>query len=178
MTTGSGEPPMTTLQRRVAHAMPWLIIAVVVERVLWYADRVPNLVDLAVALVIVGAYFTMIYHFVTPRLCLSCLRNAPLDPQGEVNQWDILLRWRHLPTGKNVRIMLAALALTYVGIFIDGWVSVLFRIPFDALWLGQMYAFWMHHRLQPWCPYCRRWDEGGDPELVPDPDPAEGKKIT
>jgi len=30
----------------------------------------------------------------------------------------------------------------------------------------------LHHRLQPWCLYCKGWDEGGDHEHTPTPDPT------
>jgi hypothetical protein len=35
----------------------------------------------------------------------------------------------------------------------------------------------MHRRLRPWCPWCRPWDEGGDPELSPEPDPDPAVKL-
>ena len=31
---------------------------------------------------------------------------------------------------------------------------------------------WRHARLYPWCPHCRRWDDGGRREPSPDPDPT------
>lgn len=50
------------------------------------------------------------------------------------------------------------------------------RIPLDVLVFTALYSTWLHHRLRPWCPYCRDWDEDGDTE--PSPDPSEFKTRT
>jgi hypothetical protein len=44
-----------------------------------------------------------------------------------------------------------------------------YLIPGDLWMFAVIYTEWLHHRLRPWCPYCRPWDEGGDQELAPDP---------
>lgn len=43
------------------------------------------------------------------------------------------------------------------------------RVPLDILMFATIYTGWLHHQLRPWCPYCRDWDEDGNPEPAPDP---------
>lgn len=48
----------------------------------------------------------------------------------------------------------------------DNWLLA----PGDLFFAAYMYAVVTHHRLSPWCPYCR-WGNGGSHEAAPTPTP-------
>lgn len=177
MTAANGEPPMTSVQTRIAHSMPVLLVGMMIVRTLSQFERIPGWVDAVCSAVMLVVFIMMTLHFISARLCLPCLRNAPLNPEKEVRQRQWFLWFQHQPVGYLMRLWLVAVVLMIIGNWLGGWVDAVLHLPNDVLWYAYMYAFWTHHRLQPWCPYCRPWDDGGDPELVPDPDPAEGKVI-
>lgn len=140
----------------------------------------------------IWALMTMVLGFRHDRkiLCLRCMKNSPLDPQREVTRWDGRLRLVHWLTPARVGIgFLIWLSMVSVSSWLlaysfpgPGLVPLWAVLPINVvIWLPWLYfsiSGLYHQWLHPWCPYCRRWDEGGDPEVVPDPVPSgEGEKV-
>src|SRR3954463_14567512 len=140
----------------------------------------------------VWAFITMIIGFKHDRktFCLRCMREAPLDPQKEITRYDRRLRVIHANTPKRfLGYAVGWLVLTLGSSVFLNWITPGNELP--PLWLimAVNITVWSpivymnicgqwHQWLHPWCPYCRRWDEGGDPEVVPDPVPSgEGEKL-
>lgn len=139
------------------------------------------------------ALVTMIIGFRhdAKTLCLRCIRVAPLDPQREITRYDRRLRVIHGNTAKRSLIGAVVWVAGFIGFFsllkwafpgpeiVPLWAILLVNvIVFSPLVYMNMCGQW-HQWLRPWCPYCRRWDEGGSPEVVPDPVPSgEGDKVS
>ena len=175
-TSSSSDPPMTRIQTTVAHSLPWVLAGAVASRTLWYLGYIPLVADGYVFGGLMLAMFFFRYHISVARLCLRCMRNTPLNPGREVKTMDRLLRVEH--SGPKVN----GLSLLFCLVFIVGiplifgpgfWAERVAPFPLDVFFFGSLWATWTHHRLRPWCPYCKDWGDEGDPELVPDPDPAE-----
>jgi hypothetical protein len=139
------------------------------------------------------AFVTMIIGFRHDRktFCLRCIREAPLDPQKEITRYDRRLRVIHGVTKKRFALgALAWISLGFSSSLFLGWISPGNDLP--PLWLVILVNIMVwgpvvylnicgqwHQWLHPWCPYCRRWDDGGAPEVVPDPVPSgEGDKVS
>jgi hypothetical protein len=141
-------------------------------------QRVPLLslaADIALPVCIVVMFVGFSYHNV--RLCERCVTATPLDPQKAVTRWDAVLRFDHMRGWKFLAYfaLFAANVAANVAANWRGWgdvTDILFVVFIGALY-GAEYG---HRRLYPWCPYCPRWDGGGEHELSPDvPDPALSK---
>lgn len=104
-------------------------------------------------------------------MCVRCMEDVPADASvrattegGWDRRWLAYYHW-------NWRI--------FIGLFcvmmpLATWTKF---YGLNGLWDVQivlMITSWRYHRLlAPWCPWChRRWGGGGDPELVPEPDPV------
>ena len=140
------------------------------------------------------AFATMIIGFRHDRktFCLRCIRETPLDPQKEIVRYDRRLRVIHANSPKRFLVYAALwVVLAFGSSFFLNWITpgaddlpplwlvllVNFMIWFPIVYMN-ICGQW-HQWLHPWCPYCRRWDEGGEPEVVPDPIPsAEGDKVS
>jgi hypothetical protein len=115
-------------------------------------------------------------------LCTRCARNTPLDGPAAAARHDRALRIYHWINNRPfLRLALPAIVVVN-GLFTASiaWRLVL-TTPVYVWWTIDAAAGLRHRPLEPWCPYCRRrrrWDDGGDPEVVPDPDPAQQKVRT
>jgi len=168
------EPPMPRVTTLMAHSIPWVLVVAVAARVGDFLSLIPEWLDTLTAVAAVGGMIAMTHHLLFGGLCLRCMRETPLDPQRQVarNKWFL---WEfHCSRGLSWTVLAGCLALSMVGNSMQGLALVLCKVPMDAMFFTLLWGTWIHHRLQPWCPYCRRrWGNGGDVELVPDPDPAE-----
>jgi len=139
------------------------------------------------------AFATMIIGFRHDRktFCIRCMREAPLDPQKEITRYDRRLRVIHAYDPKRaIGYVFIWLAVAIGSSFFLTWITPGSELP--PLWLVMLInvMIWSpivylnicgqwHQWLHPWCPYCRRWDDGGAPEVVPDPVPSgEGDKVS
>jgi len=112
-----------------------------------------------------------ILHYLFAGLCVRCMQEVPEDAarQAVRRRW-LLWVWHRLPAfavAYMVLMVAAFVAKMTLGMF---W---LFLLP-DTLVLALAGAVWAHHRLRPWCPYCRDWDQDGAHE--PSPVPPAGVK--
>ena len=154
-----------------------VVAAVIVGLILLGARLGPDLHDTlallasALALVWILAQFA---HESRAHLCARCLAAMPVDPGPAVARGRVWLRLYHGLTDSpaGLPVYLVVLALAYLPSFL-GWPGL------DWLWFLPITGFtWLslrHHAVRPWCPYCRGWDDGGDHEPSPTPDPAATK---
>jgi len=108
------------------------------------------------------------YH--SRGLCWRCARHAPANPDASVARWRRAL-WLHHKPGLVLLAGALPVAVLLLGSHFPRWLSVasdvcILVVAGSAFWSGIM-----HRRLRPWCPWCKPWDEGGDSEAVPDPEP-------
>ena len=116
----------------------------------------------------------LVLHPAVNRMCLRCMQDMPKNPGLSVQRNTRLLRLSHV----NPYILLALFGFFVLVVSLT---QALLNWPDWGIWPASVFFYtwcwsqWVHHRLRPWCPYCRDWGDGGDPEVVPDPDPAETK---
>lgn len=177
MTTAEGsaarEPSSITVW--LTHAMPALCVINLATSVPtwlgWSAFRE------VVSGVGVGAFFAMLAaltHVSRARLCVACTKQTPLDPQAAIERHSWALFITHLAARRPLYTWLWMVGIMALGITAVHVLGVsLFYAPWDIAFTLLCYSEWRHHYLQPWCPYCRGgWEDGGEPEVVPEPDPA------
>jgi hypothetical protein len=169
------EPPMSRAMSLMAHAIPYLLMIALATRVAYFLklSLIPSIFDTVATSVFMAGMVALYQHLRFGGLCLRCMRSTPLDPGREVNRNKVFLWELHWSTGRMAAVFGACFVIFLVGEHAHGVVYTLSKIPLDIQFFSLAWAAWIHHRLQPWCPYCRGWDEGGEEELVPDPDPAE-----
>lgn len=131
---------------------------------------------ISVAFTAVCFFLLLIFnlHGVLGRLCIRCMQGVPADAsfQAERRKWLLYLNHHY------TKFML----LGFLLIGIASWVvqpllmhttgPSAIMIPGDSIMLMLVTSIWVHHRYRPWCPYCKRWDNGGEREVVPTPDPT------
>jgi hypothetical protein len=108
-------------------------------------------------------------------LCERCAQRTPLDAAAEVARRNWELKFFHKPKRA---------VLTFLGVMMGSYTLILALSAPDVVRRGAMLLVGIfialeihtnltHRILYPWCPYCRRrWDEGGDEEPSPTPDPS------
>lgn len=111
----------------------------------------------------------IIHHELT-RLCVRCMAEVPANASSRAEREKRVLWLNHWwDTMPGI--------LTYCGLLIGADLLIhqygfprLTRLPVDLVTVTYMYSIWLHHKLRPWCPYCRNWgDDGGIHEPSPDP---------
>lgn len=172
--TTRGEPPLSRVVTFAAHAIPYVIVSAVAVRIASLIGLIPLYVWIVLEIATLTSFVALFIHKITGALCLRCIRDSPLNPELSVRQNKYFLRFEHRTFKQWMLIYMVCLICSIVPTN-NGIMSVALALPMDVLLFTQMWGFWIHHRLQPWCPYCRGWDEGGDEELVPDPDPAASR---
>lgn len=155
----------------MTHALPWVLgVAVVLRIAAWFG--VSTWLDVGAGAALLACTITTIVHRRSSHLCVRCMDEFPADAPVRAEQRKTVLWFCHAVTsgiGPAVSIGPAVALPVLAIVFGDPTLQRLARIPLDLLVFSVAYASWLHHRLQPWCPYCRGWDEGGDPEPSPDP---------
>lgn len=178
-----GDPDRTPTSRtltKLAHALP--VVALLLYPTRLAADlfpaTVPQTLALASGLGMVPIALIATFHQELGRICVSCMQEVPADPGKLVTQLRLLLRLSHWSPVRYLVIWAALFLPGMVATIVAGvgwsWIFILC----DTLFFAAIMAGWAHHRLRPWCPYCRDWDGDDSPhERVPNPDPA-GVKST
>lgn len=169
-----GSRAMTTL----THALPWVLAVGLAARVAFWLGWWTSL-DLAIAGAILCCQFATMAHQRSSHLCARCMDEVPADAPVQAERRKRLLWFSHqIASGIGISgLLVPAAAIAFIGNHIGSpEVHRLARIPLDVLVFTSLYSTWLHHRLRPWCPYCRGWEKGGDQE--PSPDPSEFKTRT
>lgn len=126
--------------------------------------------------VLIGVFYAL-DHRHTSGICLRCGENFPLDPGAEAEKKLRSLQffhrvWRPEGRGSNYTLLTRygvffgvfgiALAMQMARIF-SSTVGAVIILTTLWLWLvGFGFLGIRHRRLQPWCPFCKRPDGGGD----------------
>jgi hypothetical protein len=171
MATGSaagsgGSQVMTAL----THALPAVLAVAVVLRVAsWFGWL--TWLDLGAAVALLVCTFAALFHCRGYHLCVRCMDEVPADAPVRAERQKAALWFCHVMTSSAGFCLIAAvIAVPVVVATLDEpTLERLTRIPLDLLLFAGAYAGWRHHQWRPWCPYCRGWDEDGDPEPSPDP---------
>lgn len=155
----------------LAHALIYVLVIAAVTRVAsWFHLLVG--VNQAATFALVICWMAAIVHRVLGTLCVQCMKDVPADAPVRAERYKRLLRFAHFSTTRLgiLTAMGIYLAPLVVGIIhpLNASTELLY-LPTDVWFFAVIYTEWQHHRLRPWCPYCRRWDDGGDHEPAPDP---------
>jgi len=178
---GAGEPRayrfVMWLAHRQPHALAALIATDAAQRValayrpdtlLYWALTVASALALAA---VIGAIFANRRHDAT--LCTRCARKTPLDGPAAAAEHDRALRLYHRLADRPGLLLVGLVAVSVRGSWL---LPPLWRILTGAVVWGtfavEAAAALRHRPLQPWCPYCHRWDDGGDEEPSPTPPPV------
>lgn len=169
--TPSGDPSGSPKLSVVAHSLVYVLgIALLLRVASWF-----GLLDGAntvTSWVLMTIYLASIWHRIRSGLCLRCMAEVPDDAPVRAERQRGLLRLAHFNSQlKGVAVMLAIAFLSPIVLakLLDDAHQNLSNAPADLWIFVFIYTEWLHHRLRPWCPYCRNWDDDGDPEPSPDP---------
>jgi hypothetical protein len=174
------DTPRAHWLNRIAHAAPGVMVASFLVSFLDYFEREPEWLSTASSLVFILFWFVAATHAQFGRLCLKCMENVPDDaPSRAIRQ-----RWVLWYSHRFLLILGVSLAYGFAvktirqHIYGAGWEQDgrWMYSPADLAYFLYYYSFWVHHKLRPWCPYCKPWDGGGDHERTPTPDPT-GEKV-
>lgn len=179
MTTASGaeRDPITA---RLAHNVPRMAVVYLVLAVpAWFRIDFLRTGSFGMVIWLLGfvvgiVMLVSLLHTTRADLCALCASEMPRDPQKDVacKRWALI--FAHAVGTSALFTALLTFGLLAVAVWlvdISGW--GLFYIPFDIYWAALCYSGWRHHYLTPWCPFCNGgWEDGGDLEVVPEPDPA------
>lgn len=163
----------------VAHLFPPVAVAVLI--VITVNDALggplPNWVAWAGAGVYAAVIVSALFHERGENLCVRCMRDVPADAPARAARRRWLLWAAH--HASHIAVLYSGLAIA-AWLITDAtgwgaWPSPLY-VPTDLAVSVLVISTWTHHRLRPWCPYCRPWDDGGPREPSPTPDP-HGVKI-
>lgn len=152
---------------RVAHWAPWAIAALAALCTADYLGIAS--MDWVILAALVGVMVSHMHQEAT-RLCVHCMSEVPANASERAHALRLLLRLRH--PSRRTRLVLAALYLGLIAVWFATGVKFVFILA-TVLMIADMSAAWWHHRLRPWCPWCRNWGEGGDIH-EPSPEPTVG----
>lgn len=158
------------MQSALAHALIYLLAVAAFARILsWFG--LLGWVDLLTATALVMCWAVSGFHRRRNQLCIRCMDDVPADAPARAERQRFPLWFVHFNStvqGLTATAMLVLGARLPHAITGDATLRLL-QIPGDLWMFAIIYSEWLHHRLRPWCPYCRPWDEGGDEEPAPDP---------
>lgn len=151
----------------VTHWMLWAIAVQAVLRVPWYFGHNSWALDLGGWLCTVLIILSQV-HNLFARLCVKCMEAVPADAGQRAQRQQSVLWLSHSLTSLR-GFGLYAIACVGVSMLVASGFPRLITVPLDLFTTTFLYSLWLHHKLRPWCPYCRRWDDGGEHEPSPDP---------
>lgn len=120
------------------------------------------------------------------NLCIWCINRVPDDAPVRANgnrKWSLWMQHRVFGSWLFVGPFIV------FSLFIIPWLRRLIwetdtglpgrwlYLPGSFLVVIMVFCWITHHRLGPWCPYCKGWGEGGPREHSPTPDPSMLKKV-
>ncbi|WP_285029790.1 hypothetical protein [Mycolicibacterium sp. lyk4-40-TYG-92] len=164
------ESRSSRLQTAMAHSLIYVLAAAALVRALsWFGML--TVVNAFVAAVLLTCWLVSGIHRRKDHLCFRCMNEVPADAPTRAERRKRSLRFAHFTSslrGLPVTIMIVGGPVA-LGLAVYGTTPTVYLIPGDLWMFAVIYTEWLHHRLRPWCPYCRPWDEGGDAEPAPDP---------
>lgn len=153
-----------------AHWSLWGIAIIATVRILGYLGVHHWLISASDLIALVPILFAM-FHTTYTRLCVRCMEEVPADASVRAQRQRWLLWVTHsLESPRKVAVWIGVV-MTISVLTATFHLPRIVDAPIDAYWLAYLYSMWLHHKLRPWCPYCRRWDDGGFIH-EPSPDPV------
>lgn len=157
-------------QSAMAHALIYVLAVAALARIAsWFG--LLGWVDIATAVVLVACWAVSVFHRRRDHLCARCMDDIPADAPTQAEGRRFPLWFVHFNStlrGMTITMLLVVGARLPHSIAGDPGLRLV-QIPGDLWMFAIIYSEWLHHRLRPWCPYCRPWDDGGDEEHAPDP---------
>lgn len=181
---GTSDRLSAKLSTRLAHSIIWLLPITMVTSIAFWLG--PDWTWLRISnntawIFMMFAYLSAILHQDAPRLCVKCMQEVPIDAAQKAQGLQrFFLLLMHLSRKTAFTLLVALLVFIHVPPFLwdeNNYVQILIIVIPNLYISCLIYGMWLHHRLRPWCPYCRRWGDGGEAELIPDPDPSESRKV-
>lgn len=154
-----------------AHAVTYIVAIAVAAQVISAFYTLPGLVPITTNLVVICA-LAMMFHRRSNRLCVRCMTEVPADAPARAQRRKRVLWLTHFlatRTGVAVVLVLVLAGPLLLAAVRTSETENLCRTMAGLTTFILIYAQSLHHRLRPWCPYCRDWDDDGDPEPSPDP---------
>lgn len=164
------------------YAIAYLVSCWCLTAVVAFIPRpLPPLIDwlmwspLAVGLLLVAG---LVAHGRIPA-CPRCVQEMPADGPAEAERHAHALWLQHHQGRLGLYFV-----LIYFGSFAAGWIAgAPETIPGQVIggachlgWVPMFYCDGQHHRLRPWCPWCRRGRDDDDEAPAPPPVPAGVKE--
>lgn len=107
------------------------------------------------------------------RLCERCVTEFTIDAPEYAERHARRFWLFH----RSITPLAFTAVFSVLTIFLGApWRGVISMIPASAQAFVALLARF-HNSYQPWCLYCRRWDDGGDEETVPDPTGGHGRPL-
>jgi cytochrome b561 len=187
-----GDPERNNRTRLGARLAHWLVPAATIIYILNIVRYFPYqrsgfFGTISAYVVIAGTVIIIIglLHLGVARICIRCMESVPPDAPVRAQRQKWLLRYAHAMNEK--RYLFAIIGYNLIGWFLVSWLfpvgpdnvirSGWIFVPVDLALLLMAISLSAHHRMSPWCPYCRGWDDGGMREPSPDPDTSGLKKV-
>jgi hypothetical protein len=171
-----GDPdrsPRAGVLARGAHLLPHAAIGYLAASVAYWLGYLPLAVWMPICWAASILIVVSTVHLALGRICLRCMEAVPADAPVRAQRRLWLLWFSHRFTGWRYYVtllgILAAVLAFRLGLGLQPGTHRWTTAPADGFILATFWAGWIHHRYRPWCPYCRRWDDGGDREPAPDP---------
>lgn len=158
--------PLSRALTSIAHQLRATLIVIAVLQIPSYFGAGHWLLDTLTTVAMLSTLVATLHEHST-RMCVRCMAEVPADAPIRAQRNLLLLRMFHRPF---LTLLAFIAAITITGYLIDSHgFPPLLAAPADAMWLAIMYSTWFHHRMRPWCPYCKDWGDGGMREPSPDP---------
>jgi hypothetical protein len=166
---GDGSP-LSRAQSALAHALIYVLaVAIPIRAASWFGLLTDT--DIVVSIALLTCWGTALFHRHKDHLCARCMDEVPVDAPTRAQRRQRSLRFFHFATTVPATLVMIVL-LSGPAVFDITFHCTVPRpyfIPGDIWTFALIYTASEHHRLRPWCPYCRPWDDGGDEEPAPDP---------
>jgi hypothetical protein len=107
-------------------------------------------------------------------LCPACAARLPLDPQAAAERRRWQLHLTHLLPNRTKLIWILLVLLGLPLLIPTGWPLNAWYVVQDTAAAVLLWSLLTHSALQPWCPWCRRGDDG---EPAPAPVPESGRGL-
>jgi len=153
----------------LAHAVIYVLpVAVALRVASWFG--LLTYINFVCVVALMTCWYASLFHRRTNHLCFRCMDDVPADAPVLVERRRLPLRFTHfVATPLGIICAIAAFTAPLLGAAFSPHIARPMFIPADLWIFALIYAEWVHHRLRPWCPYCKPWDDFGDREPAPDP---------
>ncbi|WP_051407435.1 hypothetical protein [Nocardia sp. CNY236] len=170
MSPSNDDSAISRISTATAHWMPHSIVIMIAVRGLPHVGLEHWSIHVGGTLAFLACIVGFM-HNQRAQLCVRCMSEVPTDPGTRAERWRLLLWINHQIRGiKRILILLAIMTGTLLVATASGFPRLVYSLT-DLLTGLYMYSVWLHHRLRPWCPYCRDWDDD-DVISEPSPDPV------